>query len=105
MKLIRFELTKDYILSKISEEAIFCEYLEIKSVDFNKHYINVLRQDDIPKCSFFVRDSDNRLIFNDFAWRQFDCFDVVKQKYNVSFFRALEIVAERFNLLDNVIAY
>lgn len=105
MKLIRFELTKDYILSKVSEEAIFCEYLEIKSVDFTKHYINVLRQDDIPKCSFFVRHTDNRLIFNDFAWRQFDCFDVVKQKYNVSFFRALEIVAERFNLLENVIPY
>lgn len=105
MKLIRFELTKDYILSKLTEEAIFCKYLEISSVDLTKHYCNVLRQDDLPKCSFYVRDTDNRLIFNDFAWKQFDCFDVVKQKYNVTFFKALEIIANDFDLLENVIPY
>lgn len=102
MKLIQFELTKEYILSKVSEYTIFQRYLEITDISLKEQYVNVLRNDDTPNCSFFVRSTDNRLIFNDFAWRQFDCFDVVKQKYRVSFIKALEIVANDFNLLKGV---
>lgn len=101
MKLIQFEITKEYILSKVSEIDIFERYLEISSVSLNKFYTNILREDSFPKCSFYVRDTDNRLIFNDFAWRQFDCFDVVKQKYGVSFIKALEIIANDFGLIKN----
>lgn len=104
MKLIQFELTKDYILSKLSEYTIFEKYLEISNIDLRKQYINILRNDDNANCSFFIRDTDNRLIFNDFAWRQFDCFDVVKQKYRVSFPKALEIIANDFNLLKGVVS-
>lgn len=96
------EITKGTILSLITEEQIFLKYLELDSIKLDKLYTNVLREDKTPGCSFFIRDTDGRLIFNDFAWRQFDCFDVVMVKYGITKFnKALKIVAADFNLISN----
>lgn len=90
MKLLESLLSKDYILNKISEEQIFEHYLGFPVQDgFVK---NPLREDKTPGCKFYYRD--NKLIFNDFAWRQFDCFDYVMQKYSLTYKEAIKRVAD-----------
>lgn len=72
-------LTKDFVLSKISQEQIFEYYLGIK-VDTNTLITAppVLRPSDrTPTCSFYYSDN-GKLRFRDWAgyfWG--DCFDVV----------------------------
>jgi hypothetical protein len=97
------ELNKKLLLSFVTEEEIFCRYLEIDSIEFDKSYKNVLRQDENPGCTFFQRETDNRLIFNDWSkgWKA-DCFDVVMEAYKCSFPKALEQVAIDFNLIEGV---
>lgn len=96
----RPELSKPFILSYLTEEQIFCKYLEIDEVDFERKYINCLRNDDNPNCRFFISNKTNTLKFNDFAWRIFDCWDVVQFKTNAkNFHEILENIAIDFNLI------
>ena len=45
-------ITKEFILSKVSEEEIFCYYLEINSIS-KKLIRNRLRKDNNPTCGFY----------------------------------------------------
>jgi hypothetical protein len=96
---LKFALTKDYILSKISEEEIFTKYLGIAPTDKGS-YTNPKRKDNDPGCSFYV-DDRGRWKFKDFA-RGFnwDCFNVVEYEYDCSFKEALIKIAIDFNLID-----
>lgn len=98
MKIVEVTITKEYILRYLSEETIFERYLGFYP-KLGTFYTNPLRKDEFPGCSFFVRNSDNRLIFNDHAWKQFDCIDVVMQFYSFRYKRALKAIAEDFNLI------
>lgn len=93
------EITKDLILSNISEETIMEHYLglPVKKGIFK----SPLRVDNKPTCSF-SRDKYNRLIFKDFNGSFYgDAFEVVKKLYNVSFKEALEIIANDFGIIKN----
>lgn len=96
-------LSKELILSKVSQAEIFMKYLQIEDVSFKKHYPNRLRKDDFPSCSFFVSNKTNMIVFNDFSWRMFDCFNVVEVLYHVKFHKALEIIANDFNIRNKYI--
>lgn len=99
------ELTKKTILKYLTEEQIFEKYLGFNPELF-KQYVNPLRKDTSPGCSFYYRDSDNRLIFNDFSWGvQWDCFDVVQYDYNCTFPQALEKIANDFGLRNSKLVY
>lgn len=100
MKLDLFELDKKTLLQYVTEEQIFCKYLEIDSIEFDRSYGNALRNDPTPGCSFFVRDSDGRVIFHDWskAWMG-DCFDVAMAAYGCKFGKIIEQIAIDFNII------
>lgn len=75
--------TKQYILSKISQELIFSTYfnIPIETIQYciktNELIISPIREDNHPTCGFRY-DTKGRLKFRDFAgyfWG--DCFDAV----------------------------
>lgn len=93
------ELSKSNVLSRISEEQIFEKYLGI-SVDTGVTYANPLRLDKRPGCRFYY-NNQGRLKFKDFSkGYNWDCFNIVQYKYNVSFIDALRIIVRDFNIKE-----
>jgi hypothetical protein len=88
-------MTKNELLSLVSEKQIFKHYLNIniENIEDGKLFINPLRADEYPTCSFYRADNDNRLRWTDFAgftsttknnkvYRSWDCFDTVQYIIN-----------------------
>ena len=99
------DLTKQFVLSRISEEDIFFKYLGFYP-NTNDYFCNPLRADSSPDCKFY-RDSRGTLKFNDFAYKMnLDCFNVVSRIHNnANFNDTLQIIAKDFNLFDKEINY
>lgn len=101
------ELTRDYILSKISQVEIFEKYLGVQ-VDLNESYYSVTREEEEPSCRFYF--SNKRLRFKDFGDISFnvDCFDLVGKLYGkdsnnkIEFIEILSIIAKDFNLIKYI---
>lgn len=91
-------LTKDFILSKISDETIMSTYL---GYPIKKGLVrSIFRSDKYPTCSVY-RSKSGLLKWHDFATNQtLNCFEVVMEKYNCKFNKALRIIAEDFNLVE-----
>lgn len=90
------EITRDYVLSKVSEEEIF-ERWGIPVVDYP--FCSPLRRDRHPSCYFYRRRRDNRLIMHDhagFFWG--DCFDLVMLKTGLKFYDALRHILETMDV-------
>lgn len=99
-------LTKEFILTYITEEQIFCRFFPLNNIKFDKLYKNPLRSDDDEGCSFFYSNKvPQRLYFNDFAWRIFDCFTFVSELYKKDYHHTLLIIAKEFKLLESDINY
>lgn len=97
---IKPKITKDLLLSKLSEEIIFCYYLEINSIS-KKLVKNVTRNDKNPTCGFY-RNAQGTLILHDFATGEyFNCFSLVMKKYGCDYHKALEIIASDFNITSS----
>lgn len=91
------EITKEFILSKISEEEIF-EMYGVPVVPYM--FRSPLRTDSAPTMKFYRR-GNGKLILRDYAgyfWG--DCFDLVTAKTGRKFFDALEDIAKRFKLIN-----
>ena len=90
------KLTKETVLSKVSQEELMEMYLGIKP-DTHGKYANPLREDHEPGCVFYY--SGDNLYFHDFAkgWT-WDCFNVVQEKYNINFYRALQRINRDYDL-------
>ena len=90
-------ITKEFILSKLTEESIFCYYLGIPQVS-KKLIRSKLRKDKNPTCGFY-RNNKGELYLHDFATGEFfNCFSLVMGMYNCSYYQALRIIANDFNL-------
>lgn len=90
-------ITKELILSKFSEEQLMEHYLGIRVS--HGLFKSPLRKDDKPTCSFY-RDSKGRLIFKDFSGCfHGDVIEVVKTKFNCSYYQALQIIANDFGII------
>lgn len=94
------ELTKEYILQRVSEEEIFEAY-GAKVVDYP--FCSPFRRDINPTCRFYRRRRDNRLILRDMAgyfWG--DCFDLVAfvTPGIINYYKALKDIAARFKLQE-----
>jgi hypothetical protein len=94
-------LTKEYILSKITEEDIFRYYLQIDS--FEEKVRSPFKYDSVASGSFYY--TNDKLRFNDFTAFNGDCFDLVARLHNVenlksSFMKVLHIIATDLNLLN-----
>ena len=88
------KITKGYLLSKYSEETYMEYYLGIKVK--KGLFKSPLRRDNTPTCSFY-RNKSGDLIFHDFSGDFYGNFiSVVMRKYNVSYSKALNIIAEDF---------
>ena len=89
-------LTKEMILQKVSEESIFEHY----GVPIKKGlFCSKLRADKNPTVGLY-RNSRGRLIMKDFG-SDFsgDCFTYVMALFNVSYYMALQIIANDFGLI------
>ena len=88
------KITKELILSKVSEETLMEHYLglPVKKGIFK----SPLRTDNNPTCSF-GRDSYGRLIFKDFSGDFYgDAFEVVKKR---------ETIIDLKNAISNIQQY
>lgn len=97
--LFETNVTKELILSKISEEQIMEFYLKIPLK--KGLFRSVLRTDKNPTCSIF-RNRNGNLIYKDFATGQhLNCFGVVQTLFNCDYHKALKIIANDFNIVPN----
>lgn len=92
------ELTKDNILLKLPELAIF-EYYFGEKISLNRSYKNPLRIDNNPGCKFFIGRT-GKLLFIDTSRRNSvrDCFGFICDKYNCKLYKALQIINRDFKL-------
>ena len=97
-------ITKEFILSKVSQEQIFIKYLQIEPNDRGS-FVNPLRSnDESPGCSFYI-DSRGYWKFHDIAAAyNWDCFNVVEFSYNLTFKEALIRIAIDFGILEGNIS-
>ena len=97
------KITKDFLLSKNSEETYMAYYL---GVPVKKGlFKSPLRDDKHNTCSFF-RGSSGNLYFKDFATGQCLTFEgVVMEKYHCTYHNALKIIANDFGYIktNNII--
>lgn len=93
-------ITKEFILSRVSEEEIFKKYLGLEPTERGS-YTNPLRPTDTsPGCSFYV-NPQGVWKFKDYAARyNWDCFNVVEFSYGLTFKEALIRIAIDFNIID-----
>lgn len=94
-------LTKELILSKVSEEEIFARYgVPVESGMFRSY----IRPDRRSTCMFYRRRGVGKLILRDYAGHFWgDCFDLVMKQERVNFGGALSKVASDFRLTDEVV--
>ena len=92
------DITREYVLEKLSQEQIMEYYLGCK-VHLKKRFCSPLRKDNNPSCGFFY-NKEGDLIFNDFAgFFTGGCFKVVMHIHTCSFGEALHRIADDFGLL------
>lgn len=91
-------ITKELILTRIPEERILEHYL---GVPVKKGlFINPLRNDKRPTCSFYKSKTSGRIIMKDFAgYFCGDFVSVVMYKFQCSFYKALQIIANDFGII------
>lgn len=91
-------ITKEFILSKISQEQIFEHYgISVKKGLFCSP--SIIRVDKQPTCSFY-KNNKGDLIYKDFAGPSFNVFSLVMFLFNCSYYKALKIIANDFNLVS-----
>jgi len=90
-------LTKDNILRRLSQEEIMTRYLGVTVS--STPITNPLRPNDKkPGCTFWT-SSSGRLWFKDWAKDKiYDCFNIVMEKYNLSFYQSLAKINKDFQL-------
>ena len=93
------KITKEFLLSKNSEETYMSYYLGIPVK--KGLFKSPLRNDHHTTCSFFRGHSGN-LYFKDFATGQCLTFEgVVMAKYNCTYHNALKIIAKDFGYIQD----
>tara|TARA_R110002074_G_scaffold5185_2_gene25379 strand:- start:1768 stop:2754 length:987 start_codon:yes stop_codon:yes gene_type:complete len=89
-------LHTDIILSRISEYDIFKYYCQ-NFKEINLKFCSDLRDDKTPTVSIIMWNS--KLLYKDFGSdHAFNCFSYVSFKYNCTFYDALRIIDNDFNL-------
>ena len=90
------DLTKELILSRVSEEEIFEKYGVRVQVGM---FRSPLRKDLHPTCRFYRR-RDGRLVYHDFAGHfDGDCFALVQHIKGCRYHEALTDIAKSFGIL------
>lgn len=96
-----FKITKEFLLSKNSEETYMSTYLGIPVK--KGLLISPLRNDHKPTASFYRSKKSGDLIFHDFGTGFHGNFiGVVMELNHCSYWKALQIIAEDFNFIEKV---
>ncbi len=93
------KLTKELILSQVSESYIMRHYLGF-DFQLNKAYKSPLRKESNPSFALYY-NGEGLLRFKDFNGDQGSCFDLVMVLFSVNFTDALKIIARDLNILDS----
>ncbi len=95
-------VSKEWILLKISEYDIFKMYCSnFKELEIP--FISELRHSDTANCRITAKY--NSLIYKDFKeGSSYDCWNYVMTKYNTTYFEALSIISNDFNLKSSSIS-
>lgn len=97
--MIRFtpDLTKEFILQRVSEEEVFEKY-GVKVVE--GMFRSPLRIDRRPTCRFY-RSRSGKLILHDFAgYFHGDCFDLVQKMKSCNYPQSLMDIAKSFKIIE-----
>jgi len=96
---MRPPLTKENLLERVDQAEVMERYLGFP-VEQGKSYVNPLRSDSRPGCSFYMRG--DRLFFHDFADRNYggDIFTIVALYHQLKgeFYTVLRIINQEFKL-------
>jgi hypothetical protein len=91
-------ITKDFVLSRLSDQQIIEYYLNIK-LAYSNLISSPFREDKNP--SFGIKYNGNKFTAKDFGTKEiFDCFNIVEKLYNCNFQEALRIISNDFNLIS-----
>ena len=92
-------ITKDFVLSRLSDQQIIEYYLNIK-LAYSNLISSPFREDKNP--SFGIKYNGSKFTAKDFSTREtFDCFAIVQKLYGCSFQEALRIISNDFNLIKS----
>lgn len=93
----RQKLSKEIILSKITEREIFVHYLGFE-LSIGKSIKSPLRKDKNPSFCIYQNAKGN-LLFKDFGTGDTgDCFQLVMNKYDINFWECLKLIDRDFSL-------
>ena len=96
-----YSISKELLLSKKTEEEYFSIYLGINP-STKKLFKSPLRSDKNPTCAFYRSKSGLR--FKDFALnKSYSFVDIVMEKYNLSYYKALKFIAKDVGIIDDII--
>ena len=92
------EVTKEEILSKVSELDIWSKYVS-GFVSVDKSFKSDLYSDKKASCRIYYNNLGN-LVYKDHGNGDFigNCFDYIQKKYNCTFHESLNIIARDFNI-------
>ena len=95
------KITKDFIFSKgINQESIMQHYTGINVAD-KKLHLSPFRSDHKVTVSLY-KSRSGILYLHDFATNEhINCFEVVMRLYDCNYYKALDIIAEDFGLVNN----
>lgn len=93
------KITQDFILSKINQETIMEHYTGL-NVKNKKLALSPFRNDHKVTCAFY-KSKSGVLYLHDFATNEhINCFSVVSRLFNCNYYKALEIIAQDFGLIE-----
>lgn len=93
-------VTKDLILSRISEETLMEHYTGVPCK--KGLFVSKLRPDKRATVAYYRNNKTGRLIYKDFGTDfSADFIGVVMFKYNCTFGKALQIIANDFGIIKN----
>jgi hypothetical protein len=91
-------ITKDFVLSRLSDQQIIEYYLNTK-LQYSNLISSPFREDRNP--SFGIKYNGDKFIAKDFSTNEtFDCFSIVQKLYGCNFQEALKIISNDFKLMD-----
>lgn len=94
------QISKELILSRVSEEQIFAYYIGPEIIS-RKLFRSKIRNDKNPTCSMY-RNKSGTLIYKDFATGEhLSCFNYVMSLYRCNYYEALKIIANDFGIIQN----
>jgi len=92
---VKNHISKEFILSKISEEDIFRRYTELEVI--GKKFKSPFNNERTPSCIVY-----SNMFFNCFSsGNKGSCFDLVMLKYGCTFYESLVMISNDFNLFNS----